>query len=736
MSDLGAAKGRILIDTSDVNRAVSEVRRGSDLMTKALSAIGIGTGLVAARHLAQVAFHLAEAAANANRTRASFDALAKSVGQDADSMLNDMRKASRGMVADTELILHANQAMLLNVAKTGEELGQLLDAARVLGQAMGKDTAASFNDLVIGLGRLSPRILDNLGIANEGEKTFSIYAKSIGKTAQALTDAEKKQALINQVMKAAQPLLDAEAKAGDNAANKFERFTAELENSKEALGDLLLAAGATDSLEKATDGFEESIRALERLDNWLKTAKRDWDAWNDSLGTSPTLDAIVEQNQEIQKWIAHVGRAIGTRDPFPQGLPTLLPSAANRSGNGPRPRRAATGPVGFDEDQTELIVDRWRDIQEIEADAIEDRLDAARQYEEQRTTILRDYGKMINREAEDFARQRARAEQDQLNQIADIRRDAGRREARQVEDLERTLSRARTDSAERIGEAREDANKRLADLDEDFRREQAKRERDFKDDMLSAAGRLDAIRLLELRKDRAKELQDRKEAHKEQRDDLQEQLDERIDDENKALAKSIENARDAHQRQLDDAREADRLRLEDMREDFEERKRREDEDRAINLERMAEDHQDQLAEMARQHALDLAQIDQQEQEKRTKVQTAFEDALAELGIMTAAWIKENKRVTDAAIADYMRATNAIALMAAGLNPAGAGAGGSHPSLADPYIGLTLPPSISNSRNVDIGGVQISVIAAPGQSPYDIAAEVRSQFTILLEELAN
>lgn len=705
MSGLGHAIGKITIDTSDITRALNEVRRGSQLMNAALGAIGIGTGLAGIRQLGEMAFELAENAANANRTRASFDALAKSVGQDAESMLNDMRKASHGMVADTELVLHANQAMLLNVAKTGEELAQLLDAARVLGQAMGKDTASSFNDLVIGLGRLSPRILDNLGIANEGEKTFDNYAKSIGKTAKALTDAEKKQALINQVMKAAQPLLDAEAKAGDNAANKMERFGAELENSKKALGDLLLEAGATDTLDIFSDSIADSIDQLERLDTWLKTLKQDFQGFGDLGALGDFFEEFGRQVEDTQDAIARFGVRIGTRAPFGQEETRLRDIA--RHGNGPirRPSvRAPTGPPVFDEEQTELIRDRWLDIQEIEADAMEARLDTTRQYEEQRNSTLRDFGKMMVRDAEDFARERARAEEDHLEQIADIHRDAGRREARQVEDLERTLSRARADSAERIGEAREDTEKRLAKLDKDFQREQERREADFKDDMLSAAGRLDAIKLLELRKDRARELRDRKEANKEQRDDLQEQLNERIEDENESLEKSIRQAREAHERQLEDAREADAQRIEDMRADFEERKAREDEDHAIRLARMAEDHQDRLDEMARQHALDLAQIDEQEQEKRAKVQTEFEAALAELGIMTAAWIKENKRVTDVAIADYMRVTNAIALAAAGLNSVGAGVGGSHPSLADPYVDRPMVPGSSVSLPVPAGSV--------------------------------
>ena len=75
-----------------------------------------------------------------------------------------------------------------------------MDIARTKAKNMGITTTQAYNDIVTGLGRGSAMILDNLGIVVNSTEANEEYAKSIGKTAAQLTDAEKKQALINNVV--------------------------------------------------------------------------------------------------------------------------------------------------------------------------------------------------------------------------------------------------------------------------------------------------------------------------------------------------------------------------------------------------------------------------------------------------------------------------------------------------------------------------------------------------------
>ena len=138
--------------------------------------------------------------AQAERADAAFRSTAKQYNANADEMLMALRAASRGTVTDQELMLSANKAMMLGVTNDAETMAKLLAAAAQRGKAMGRSTSEAFGDIVMGIGRLSPLILDNLGIIVGGEKAYEAYAKSINKTAAELTDVERRQMLVNKVL--------------------------------------------------------------------------------------------------------------------------------------------------------------------------------------------------------------------------------------------------------------------------------------------------------------------------------------------------------------------------------------------------------------------------------------------------------------------------------------------------------------------------------------------------------
>jgi hypothetical protein len=116
-------------------------------------------------------------------------------GRAAQSMLATLRAASQGTISDYDLMLSANRAMMLGVAKNSDEMTRLLEVAMKRGQAMGLSTQQAFNDIVTGIGRASPMILDNLGIVINAEETYKRYAASIGVAADALTKAQQTRAL-------------------------------------------------------------------------------------------------------------------------------------------------------------------------------------------------------------------------------------------------------------------------------------------------------------------------------------------------------------------------------------------------------------------------------------------------------------------------------------------------------------------------------------------------------------
>ena len=69
--------------------------------------------------------------------------------------------------------------------------------------AQGADTEQSIQDLTVGLLRLSPLIIDNLGFQVRLGDANTAYAQAIGKTVEELTALERQTALVNEVMRAA-----------------------------------------------------------------------------------------------------------------------------------------------------------------------------------------------------------------------------------------------------------------------------------------------------------------------------------------------------------------------------------------------------------------------------------------------------------------------------------------------------------------------------------------------------
>ena len=258
----GAVK-RVKANLGDLERSSSDLGDSvgglGDIFGSTLGKVGAGIGAAfAVEKMASAAFELGKVGAAAERTQASFGQMAASVGSSADEMLSAMRTATAGTVSNSELMLAANRAIMLGVADNADEMSRLMAAAIERGRALGVSASQAVSDVITGIGRMSPQILDNLGIVG-ATKAIDDYAKSLGKTSEQLTDVERKQALVNVVLAGASG-----PTVVDDAAAAFERMDAALQNSKEALGQLFapaVAAIAENIAAAATTAAEAMQRA-------------------------------------------------------------------------------------------------------------------------------------------------------------------------------------------------------------------------------------------------------------------------------------------------------------------------------------------------------------------------------------------------------------------------------------------------------------------------------------------
>lgn len=236
----------------------------------------VGPAAAAATAIAAIGkgVELAQLGAQADLVEQRFMGVAAAAGQSGVAIMAMLRSASGGEISDMSLQLAANKASMLGVAQTAEQLGVLMEIARDRAQTMGISTEFAFDSIVTGLGRGSALILDNIGITVEAAEVNEAYAASLGKTADQLTETEKKQALINAVVAQGRATLDATGGAVDSNAAAFARLGAAAENAKSQIGSFLAegAAPTADSLadllgalEGTRDGFAGAAGGLQEL---------------------------------------------------------------------------------------------------------------------------------------------------------------------------------------------------------------------------------------------------------------------------------------------------------------------------------------------------------------------------------------------------------------------------------------------------------------------------------------
>ena len=114
-----------------------------------------------------------------------------------------------GTVNKLELMKVANTAMTLGITDNEDQMADMLDIAQRLAKGLGEDTLFGVESLVTGLGRQSVLMLDNLGIMVDQKTAQEKYAKSIKKTVNQLSDADKKQAFMNEALEQGRRKVDA-----------------------------------------------------------------------------------------------------------------------------------------------------------------------------------------------------------------------------------------------------------------------------------------------------------------------------------------------------------------------------------------------------------------------------------------------------------------------------------------------------------------------------------------------
>lgn len=271
--------GVVAADLGKANSALREFEKNGQAAGSAAGNTGNSIGslagqiqalgaAVAASKLLQLVGDLVQTGAAADRMGTSLNAL---TGGRADDYIEAIGEASLGTVSDMNAMTFSARALQLGVVDSTSEMAELTQAALVLGRAMGIDAAEAMDKLIIGIGRLSPLRLDDLGLS---VKMADVQAEAnllMEQNASLTFEAAQRQAIYNQAMAQANELLEAQGGLQNDAAAELERFNAEIDNGKAAVGEWLVDGLLpwVEGTRMVSDAFaEQSQRVLESADTY------------------------------------------------------------------------------------------------------------------------------------------------------------------------------------------------------------------------------------------------------------------------------------------------------------------------------------------------------------------------------------------------------------------------------------------------------------------------------------
>ena len=184
--------------------------------------------------------------------------------------LERLRESTKGLVTDLELMKATVQAG--NFGIPIQEMGDLLEFAQRRAAESGVSVDYLVNSIVVGIGRKSPKILDNLGISaarlSEAFNGAAVEAQSIGDVTQVVSDIAREEL----------------AKMGeyvDTAADKVKRFETSWDNFKTSFGQTIgpVVAGFLDWM----------AGALEEMANFSTTVANAFSDIADAAARIPVL---------------------------------------------------------------------------------------------------------------------------------------------------------------------------------------------------------------------------------------------------------------------------------------------------------------------------------------------------------------------------------------------------------------------------------------------------------------
>jgi hypothetical protein len=240
---------------------------------------------------------MAEAAKYEQQVRA-LNNLAASYNSNGNKIIADLKRISDGTINTITLVEKAGTAMMLGIAP--EKISKLMEIARATARMTGQEVSTAFDNIAMAVGRQSKMILDNLGIIVSVESANRTYAVQLKKTADNLSDTEKKAAFLNATIAAGEDLIARMGQQSDTTKDKMDRLKASVDNARLMIsqGLIRVVLGATGAFQWLAAGVMTVIAIIPKLLEYMARANAKIYEWT---GQTERMKASLSEAASLKK---------------------------------------------------------------------------------------------------------------------------------------------------------------------------------------------------------------------------------------------------------------------------------------------------------------------------------------------------------------------------------------------------------------------------------------------------
>ena len=237
-ADLNAVRGKV---TGALGKIGDRIKTSMQMIGRtALVAGGAALGAIAGAVVGLG--KLAIDAAPVEGIRDAFEGLAASAGLGGDEMLSALKKGSAGMISQRDLMLSFNKAASLVSTDFATKLPDAMGFLGKVAAATGQDMGFLMDSLVVGVGRVSPMILDNLGIQVSLADATARAAEMFGVEASELTKVQQQAGMMNVVLEKLEATTASMPDTTESAAAKLAQLSAGFQDTRDRIGLAMVPA--------------------------------------------------------------------------------------------------------------------------------------------------------------------------------------------------------------------------------------------------------------------------------------------------------------------------------------------------------------------------------------------------------------------------------------------------------------------------------------------------------------